>query len=350
MTSRDSRLMSRTLPAGLTVTARVPASSANLGPGFDSLGMALGIYDEIEVRSTDSGLTIRVEGEGADDVPWGPSHLVVRAIERGLESAGVWADGLDVVCRNVIPHSRGLGSSAAAVVGGLAAGCALAAKLDPDLSAGADRLVQLASEFEGHPDNAAASVLGGVVVSWTETDRPADLGVDSDVVALEALTAGSVVPGDAVSGGTIAEHPDRRYRAVRLAAHPALHPVVLIPDERSSTAHTRGLLPETVPHGDAAFNVSRAALAVVALTQRPDLLMPATADRLHQAQRAPALPLTTAWITRLRAAGIAATVSGAGPTVLALGTEEFPSQLRELAAADGLRVIEPGLAEGVRVG
>ncbi|MCP2277338.1 homoserine kinase [Nocardia amikacinitolerans] len=317
--------MSRTLPAGLSVTARVPASSANLGPGFDSLGMALGIYDEIEVRTTDSGLTIRVEGEGADDVPWGPSHLVVRAIERGLESAGVWADGLDVVCRNVIPHSRGLGSSASAVVGGLAAGCTLAAKLDPELAVGAARLVQLASEFEGHPDNAAASVLGGIVVSWTET-------------AADATEASADIP----------EH-GRVYRAVRLDPHPTLRPVVLIPEVRSSTAHTRGLLPETVPHGDAAFNVSRAALAVVALTQRPDLLMPATADRLHQGQRAPALPLTTAWIERLRAAGIPATVSGAGPTVLALGTSEFPAELRELAAADGLRVVEPGLAEGVQV-
>ncbi|BAD55896.1 homoserine kinase [Nocardia farcinica] len=314
--------MTRTLPAGLTVTARVPASSANLGPGFDSLGMALGIYDEIEVRTTDSGLTIRVEGEGADDVPWGPSHLVVRAIERGLEHAGVWADGLDVVCRNVIPHSRGLGSSASAVVGGLAAGCALAAKLDESLATAADELVQLASEFEGHPDNAAASVLGGIVVSWTETSAEAQ-----------------------------AEVPDhgRVYRAVRLDPHPTLRPVVLIPEVRSSTAHTRGLLPESVPHGDAAFNVSRAALAVVALTTRPDLLMPATADRLHQAQRAPALPLTTRWIDRLRAAGIPATVSGAGPTVLALGTGEFPAELRALAAEEGLRVVEPGLAEGVLV-
>ncbi|WP_054815917.1 homoserine kinase [Nocardia arizonensis] len=321
--------MSRTLPPGLSVTARVPASTANLGPGFDSLGMALGIYDEIEVRTTDSGLTIRVEGEGADDVPWGPSHLVVRAIERGLESVGVWADGLDVVCRNVIPHSRGLGSSASAVVGGLAAGCGLAAKLDSALAVDADRLVQLASEFEGHPDNAAASVLGGIVVSWTET--------------------AATVTGEGAEG--ISEIPElgRVYRAVRVDPHPALHPIVLIPEVRSSTAHTRGLLPATVTHADAAFNVSRAALAVVALTGRPDLLLPATCDRLHQAQRAPALPLTTAWIGRLRAAGIAATVSGAGPTVLALGTSAFPAELHELAAADGLRVVEPGLAEGVRV-
>ncbi|WP_175041389.1 homoserine kinase [Nocardia terpenica] len=316
--------MTRTLPAGIEVLARVPASSANLGPGFDSLGIALGLYDEIEVRTTGSGLTIRVEGEGADDVPWGPSHLVVRAIERGLESAGVWADGLDVVCRNVIPHSRGLGSSASAVVGGLAAGRGLAARFDPELACDDAELVQLASEFEGHPDNASASVLGGIVVSWTETDRPADLGAG------------------------IADHT-RSYRAVRLDPHPAIHATVVVPEERSSTAHTRGLLPEMVPHGDAAFNASRAALAVVALTQRPDLLLPATADRLHQGYRSAALPLTTAWIARLREAGIAAMVSGAGPTVLALHTGEFPVELRELAAADGLRVIEPTISEGVRV-
>ncbi|MEV6071785.1 homoserine kinase [Nocardia sp. NPDC052001] len=315
--------MTRTLPAGITVTVRVPASSANLGPGFDTLGIALGVYDEIVVTTTDSGLNIRVEGEGADDVPWGPSHLVVRAIERGLQAAGVWADGLDVLCRNVIPHSRGLGSSASAVVGGLAAGRGLAAKFDAALAYDQDVMVQLAAEFEGHPDNSSASVLGGIVVSWTETDRPDANG--------------------------LADHHVRAYRAVRLEPHPSLRPVVLIPEERSSTAHTRGLLPDNVPHADAAFNASRAALAVVALTQRPDLLLPATADRLHQGYRASALPLTTKWIERLRAAGIAATVSGAGPTILALGTSEFPAELRELAIADGLRVLEPGIAGGVSV-
>ncbi|WP_019933061.1 homoserine kinase [Nocardia sp. BMG111209] len=319
--------MTRTLPPGLTVTARVPASSANLGPGFDSLGLALGIHDEIVVRTTDSGLTIRVEGEGADDVPWGPSHLVVRAIERGLESAGVWADGLDVVCHNVIPHSRGLGSSASAVVGGLAAGRGLAAKFDAELACSSDELVQLAAEFEGHPDNASASVLGGVVVSWTEA---------------EGETTGP-------DGNGVVDHHMRGYRAVRLDPHPALRATVLVPEERSSTAHTRGLLPETVPHGDAAFNLSRAALAVVALTRRPDLLLPATADRLHQGYRSAALPLTTAWIGRLRSAGIAAMVSGAGPTVLALSTEGFPADLREQAAADGLRVWHPEISGGVRV-
>ncbi|MBM4487937.1 homoserine kinase [Prescottella equi] len=310
--------MTQTLPAGLTVTARVPASSANLGPGFDTLGLALGLYDEITVTTTDSGLTIRVEGEGADDVPWGPSHLVVRAIERGLEAAGLWADGLDVVCRNAIPHSRGLGSSASAAVGGLAAANGLALKSAPELALTDAQLVQLSSEFEGHPDNAAASVLGGAVVSWSEAG-------DDDAAA------------------------QRSYSAVRLPVHPDVRVVVLVPSERSSTALTRGLLPETVPHRDAAFNVSRGALAVVALTQRPDLLMTATEDKLHQAQRAPALPLTTTWIAKLRDAGIAATVSGAGPTVLALSVRPFPDALRREAEESGLRVLELEVADGVQV-
>ena len=312
--------MTQTLPTGLTVTARVPASSANLGPGFDTLGIALGLYDEITVTTTGSGLKIRVEGEGADDVPWGPSHLVVRAIERGLESAGVWADGLDVVCRNAIPHSRGLGSSASAVVGGLAAANGLAIKLDPELGLSLDQLVQLSSEFEGHPDNASASVLGGAVVSWScASEQPDGAPAATDI-----------------------------YSAVALKVHPAIRVVALVPGERSSTAHTRGLLPETVPHRDAAFNVSRGALAVVALTERPDLLMAATEDRLHQTQRAPALPLTTRWIAVLRKAGIAATVSGAGPTVLALTTEPFPVDLRAQAVAEGLQVLELDVADGVR--
>ncbi|MDV2476056.1 homoserine kinase [Rhodococcus zopfii] len=308
--------MTQTLPVGISVTARVPASSANLGPGFDSLGLALGLYDEITVTTTGSGLDVRVEGEGAEEVPWGPTHLVVRAVERGLEAAGVWADGLDIVCRNVIPHSRGLGSSASAVVGGLAAANGLVRKVAPERALDDTQLVQLSSEFEGHPDNASASVLGGVVVSWSEA------GVDAE---------------------------QRAYRAVTLPVDPAIKVVVLVPTVRSSTAHTRGLLPDLVPHRDASFNVSRAALAVVALTQRPDLLMPATEDMLHQGQRAPALPLTTKWVAVLREAGIAATVSGAGPTVLALTTEPFPAELRAAAEADDLAVLELEVAGGVEV-
>jgi homoserine kinase len=240
--------------------------------------------------------------------------LVVRAIERGFEAIGVWASGMNVVCRNKIPHSRGLGSSASAVVGGLAAAEGLAQIFDPSLELGPDRLVQLASEFEGHPDNAAASVLGGVVVSWTE---------ESEGVA--------------------------RYAAARIEPHPDLKLIVLVPQDRSSTAQTRGLLPQSVPHKDASFNVSRAALAVVAITERPELLMPATEDRLHQGYRATALPVTTRWVAALRKAGIPAVVSGAGPTVLAFTQSPMPADLRKQAESEGLTVLELAISEGVKV-
>lgn len=151
------------LPVGLAARASVAASSANLGPGFDSLGLALDLYDEIDVETTESGLTIDVVGEGEGQVPLDSSHLVVRAIEHGLRAAGVSAPGLIVRCRNRIPHSRGLGSSAAAVVGGLAAVNGLVAQTDL-ATLSHDELVQLSSEFEGHPDNASAAVLGGAVV------------------------------------------------------------------------------------------------------------------------------------------------------------------------------------------
>lgn len=313
--SRSDAVVTRTLVTGTTAHARVPASSANLGPGFDTLGLALGLYDDITVTVARSGLDIEVEGQGAREVPWGPSHLVVRAIERGLESAGVWADGLVIRCHNRIPHSRGLGSSASAVVGGLAAASCLAASVDPSLALSADRLVQLASEFEGHPDNASASVLGGAVVSWSRESGPP-------------------------------EGP-RAYAAARLDVHPDIGATVFIPAERSSTALTRGLLPDLVPHRDAAFNASRSALTVVALTSRPDLLTISTEDRLHQPYRASALPLTSRWVERLRASGHAATVSGAGPTVLVLGTQPIDRDLVAGAEDDGMTVLELAIAEGV---
>ena len=159
--------MTQTLPAGLTATAVVAASSANLGPGFDSLGLALSLYDEIVVATTESGLKIDVEGEGAGQVPLDSTHLVVRAIEHGMQATGVTASGLNIYCRNGIPHSRGLGSSAAAVVGGLAVVNGLVTQAG-STPLSESELIQLSSEFEGHPDNASAAVLGGAVVSWTE--------------------------------------------------------------------------------------------------------------------------------------------------------------------------------------
>lgn len=306
--------MNQTLPTGLTATAVVAASSANLGPGFDSLGLALSLYDEIIVETTESGLQLEVEGEGAGQVPLDATHLVVRAIEAGLQATGHRAGGLIVRCRNEIPHSRGLGSSAAAVVGGLAVVNGLVAQAGSDPLT-EDQLIQLASEFEGHPDNAAAAVLGGAVVSWTETDdegRP-------------------------------------RYRAVPVRVHPDIRLFPAVPQQRSSTAETRAVLPEQVSHLDARFNLSRAALLVVALSERPDLLMTATEDVLHQPQRAAAMPASAEYLQLLRRCGVAGVLSGAGPTVLGMSSAVgLPDEVLEYGTAHGFTVREMSVGSGVR--
>lgn len=305
--------MTQTLPVGLTATSVVAASSANLGPGFDSLGLALSLYDEIVVETVDSGLTVTVEGEGAGQVPLDSSHLVVRAIEAGLRATGCAVPGLVVRCRNDIPHSRGLGSSAAAVVGGLAVANGLAAQSD-STPLNVEQLIQLSSAFEGHPDNAAAAVLGGAVVTWT------------DGVGAQA-----------------------RYAAAPLRLHPDIHLFPAVPQQRSSTAETRVLLPEQVSHTDARFNLSRAALLVVALTERPDLLMAATEDVLHQPQRAAAMPASAEFLRVLRGCGVAAVLSGAGPSVIALSTHpELPAEAVEFGTAHGFTIAKMAVGDGVR--
>ena len=305
--------MGQVLPAGLLASSVVAASSANLGPGFDSIGLALNLYDEIIVETIDSGLIVEVDGEGAGELALGSGHLVVRAVERGLQAAGVSAPGLKVQCRNAIPHSRGLGSSAAAVVGGLGAVNGLVAQAGSN-PLSQDQLIQLSSEFEGHPDNAAAAVLGGAVVSWT--DR---------------------------SGG------QPSFSAVPLRLHPDIHLFPAIPEQRLSTAEARVLLPAQVSHDDARFNLSRAALLVVALTERPDLLMAATEDVLHQPQRAPTMPASGEYLRLLRRCQVAAVLSGAGPAVIALSTSsELPAEALDYAAANGFAVSEMAAGDGVR--
>lgn len=305
--------MTQTLPAGLTANALVAASSANLGPGFDSLGLAISLYDEIIVDTTESGMAVEVEGEGAGQVPLDSSHLVVRAIEAGFDAVGCKAAGLAVRCRNDIPHSRGMGSSAAAVVGGLAAANGLVSQAGSTPLPVSD-LIQLAAEFEGHPDNAAAAALGGAVVSWADADR---------------------------------EQP--RFAATPLRLHPDIHLFPAIPEQRSSTKEARVLLPEQVSHRDATYNVSRAALLVVALTERPELLMEATQDVLHQPQRAAAMPVSAEYLGILRRYGVAAVLSGAGPSVLALSTSpELPAEALEFGAANGFTVSERSVGHGVR--
>lgn len=268
------------------VRVRVPASSANLGPGFDTLGLALSLYDDVEVVAmTEPGTRVEVSGEGAGQVPGDESHLVVRAMQHTWKVLGDDAPvGLWMRCRNAIPHSRGLGSSASAAVAGAVAAAVLAGR-DPELER--DALLQIAAGMEGHADNAAASLLGGFVVAYQES-------------------AGCI-------GNT-----EGRFGAVRLDVHGDIAPVAFVPAVESSTATTRGLLPERVPLADAAFTASRTALSVLAFSRSPELLMLATEDRLHQDYRRPAYPESAHLVDALRAAGVPAAISGAGPTVLAL--------------------------------
>ena len=270
-----------TAAPGTEVTVRVPATSANLGPGFDSLGLALALYDDVRVRvEPDSAppVTLHVEGEGAASVPLDGSHLVVRALHAALDALDLPRRPLTMWCTNRVPHARGLGSSAAATVAGVLAGRALAGS-EPDEEAA----LALATAIEGHPDNAAAALMGGLTIAWTD------------------------------GGGA---------HAARMEPSPEIGVVVLVPEAELSTATARGVLPAAVPHADAAHSAGRAALLVEALTRRPDLLLAATEDRLHQDYRAVAMPATAALVTRLRAAGVAAAVSGAGPSVLVLAAGE----------------------------
>jgi homoserine kinase len=290
---------------GVPVTVRVPASSANLGPGFDSLGLALDVLDVVTVEAFAPGpddaasVEVVVEGEGAGQVPLDESHLLVRSLRAGLAHVGAGRPRLRVHCRNAIPHGRGLGSSAATIVAGLVAARGLLAE-PGGLDDGA--LLALATAAEGHPDNAAASLFGGFTVAWMDP-APGRTGL-------------------------------RRAGAVRVPLDPRVAVVVAVPDGELATSRARAMLPAAVPHADAAFNAGRSALLVEALSRRPDLLLPATEDRLHQAQRAPALPATAALVAAVRARGAAAVISGAGPSVLVLGP-----------AAEALAAVHAAIAE-----
>lgn len=254
----------------------MPATSANLGPGFDSLALALGQYDEVAMAVAPSGLDVQVAGEGSATLSRDERHLVVHAARATFDRLGCQPPGLVVRCSNGIPQGRGLGSSAAAIVAGVVAARTLSGS-GGDLDEGAT--LELCAELEGHPDNVAACLLGGLIVVWTE---------------------------------------DGRTEAARLPV--ALEDVVAwVPPFQASTVAVRSLLPESVPHADAAANAGRAALLVEALGRRIDLLLPATADRLHQPYRASAMPASAAFVAELRARGIAAVISGAGPTVLGIG-------------------------------
>jgi homoserine kinase len=285
------------------VRVRVPATSANLGPGFDALGLALGLHDELSAEVTGEGLQIEVSGEGGELVARDETHLVVRAMRAAFAAMGVEPAGLRLSCTNRIPHSRGLGSSAAAIVGGLL----LARGLVPD---GTQRLpaadvLRLGAELEGHPDNVAPCLLGGLTIAWVVED-----------------------------GGA---------RAIRRDVDPALVPVALVPPFSASTEQARGLLPAVVPHADAARNAGRAALLVAALTGTPQVLLDATEDRLHQGYRRPAMPESADLVERLRLAGQPAVISGAGPTVLVLARGTVEAETAASLAPAGWRAERPGV-------
>jgi homoserine kinase len=280
------------------VHVRVPATSANLGPGFDSLGLALSLYDDVIARVVDDGLLVDVAGEG-EEVARDERHLVVRSMRAAFERLGGQPHGLELSCANRIPHGRGLGSSAAAIIAGEVLARALVVGGDERLPTAA--LLGLASQLEGHPDNVAACLLGGLTVAWLGPAAEAD--------------------------------------AVRLDADSSLRPVALVPPYEASTEQARGLLPATVSHADAAFAAGRSALLVAALTGSPRALFAATEDRLHQQYRAPAIPQSVELVAQLRADGLPAVISGAGPSVLVLARDEGQVQRCQETVPPGWRAL-----------
>lgn len=298
------------LRVGVGVEVRVPASSANLGPGFDSVGCALGVWDTcVATVVHDRGLVVRVSGEGAGVVPLDATHLVHRAMRAAWEELGVQPPaGLVLDCHNTVPHGRGMGSSATAIVTGIVAAQALhdvsrGTQGAPDL----DFACSLASRLEGHPDNASASVHGGVTLSWSE-ER---------------------------SGATTTVH---------LPVHRDVEPVVFAPESQLSTAKARSVLPQQVRLADAAANSGRAALLAHAIGASPEHLLAATREWLHQEARRPSYPASMALVDALRAQGHAAVISGAGPSVLVLATRDRVDEVRRHGRA-GWEVLTPGIPD-----
>ena len=296
-----------TAAARSSVRIRVPATSANLGPAFDCAGLALSCADELEFTVTDGGLAVEVTGEGADCLPADESHLVVRAFRAACDELGWSPAGLRLRAVNAVPQGRGMGSSAAAVVGGVFGAWALC----PEVGAvDLDAVLRLAARLDGHTDNVAACLHGGVTLAWDGADGPV---------------------------------------AERLDVDPAIQPLLLVPGATLSTHTARGLLPDAVPHADAAFNAGRAALLVAALTWDAGLLLAATEDRLHQRQRATAMPETLALVDRLRAEGLAAVVSGAGPSVLVLTRRHPADDLVDFSDGVAVRQVAGLVPDGWRL-
>ena len=279
MSSAKNRLTFKATMAQVSV----PATSANLGPGFDCMGLALDLRDRYAAQVLDDAtFDVDVSGEGSADIKTDKNNLVIKAMLHGFEHMGQKPKGIALRQLNVIPHGRGLGSSAAAIVGGLALARALVLGGEQLLTD--EEMISLGSALEGHPDNIAAAVLGGATIAWTNRSQ--------------------------VNSG----------HGVSIKVDPKIKALVFIPEAHLATSKARKLLPETIPHQDAVLNASRAALLVHAIQSRPDLLLEATEDLLHQNYRAEAMPKSMALVTKLRAAGVPAMISGAGPSVLVLHT------------------------------
>ncbi|MCE1179963.1 MAG: homoserine kinase [Micrococcales bacterium] len=301
------------VPAGTAVRVEVPATTANLGPGFDSIGLALGVFDRLEVTVTDEpGLVIDVEGQGADTVPHDESHLVYRTMVRAWGDLGVEVpEGLRLSCHNTVPHASGMGSSSAAIVSGIVAAQALSrANSDGELL-DLDWVNSLAALLEGHPDNSSACVYGGFTVSWSED-------------------------------------PEQGTRTLCLPVHPDLEPVVFNRAAQLSTATARSVLPAQVRLADAAANSARTALLSLAVTAHPAYLLEATRDYLHQEPRRRSYAASMELVDRLRAAGHAAAISGAGPSVCALTTRDRAAEVAGFAGEEWT-ALRPGVpAVGAR--
>ena len=279
---------------------QVPATSANLGPGFDSLGLALGLHDRYIAQVLDEQvIDIDISGEGADLIPRNEKNLVIKSMYKGFEFLGGKPRGIALRALNVIPHTRGLGSSASAIVGGLSLARALVLGGNERMSN--EDMLNLANEMEGHPDNVAAAIFGGATIAWQELQH-------SHNVAL----------------------------SVQVEVDPRISAIAFVPSTSVSTSKARKMLPDSIKHADAVKNSAHAALLVHALQHRPDLLHTATEDFLHQSYRADAMPASFTLLMKLRNAGVAAFISGAGPTILVLHTGGS-AEVDELTRAAGDR-------------
>jgi len=279
---------------------QVPATSANLGPGFDSLGLALGLHDRYIAQVLDEQvIDIDISGEGADAIPRNEKNLVIKSMYKGFEFLGGKPRGIALRALNVIPHTRGLGSSASAIVGGLSLARALVLGGNERMSN--EDMLNLANEMEGHPDNVAAAIFGGATIAWQEL-----------------------------------QHGQNVALSVQVEVDPRISAIAFIPSTSVSTSKARKMLPDLITHADAVKNSAHTALLVHALQHRPDLLHTATEDFLHQSYRADAMPASFTLLMRLRNAGVAAFISGAGPTILVLHTGGS-AEVDELTRAAGDR-------------